>query len=81
MVRAYLHGVGLLEHRTKALAPSAPARIVAILIALVVLSAFPMHGATRAISALFCGFAAETLVVLWSVQGRRDGPRQTLARL
>jgi hypothetical protein len=73
--------VGLLEHRTKALAPSAPARIVAILIALVVLSAFPMHGATRAISALFCGFAAETLVVLWSVQGRRDGHQQYLARL
>jgi hypothetical protein len=81
MVRAYLHGIGLLEHRTKSLAPSAPARVLAILIALIVLSAFRMHGATRAISALFCGFAAEAAVVLWSVQGRRYGHRQTLARL
>ncbi|MBL7199228.1 MAG: hypothetical protein ISS56_03675 [Anaerolineae bacterium] len=81
MVRAYLHGIGLLEHRTKALAPSAPARIAAILIALVILSAFPMHGATRAILALFCGFAAEMLVVWRSVQGGRYGRREYLARI
>jgi hypothetical protein len=30
MNRAYLHGVGLVEHRTRALAPSGPARIAAI---------------------------------------------------
>ncbi len=36
MVRAYLHGVGLLEHRTRALAPSGPARVAAILVGFVV---------------------------------------------
>ncbi|MCB0113279.1 MAG: hypothetical protein KDD84_04305, partial [Caldilineaceae bacterium] len=28
-IRAYLHGISLLEHRTRALAPSAPARVLA----------------------------------------------------
>jgi hypothetical protein len=80
MVRAYLHGVGLLEHRTKALAPSGPARIAAILIALVVLAPFPIHGATRAIAALLSGFVTETAVVWWGIRGRAAWRRHQTAK-
>jgi hypothetical protein len=70
MVRAYLHGVGLVEHRTKAMAPSAPARIMAILLALTLLPLLGVHGATRGVAALLSGFAFETLVVWWGIRGR-----------
>jgi hypothetical protein len=70
MVRAYLHGVGLFEHRTQVMAPSAPARIVAILIALSILPALGVHGATRGVAALLFGFIIETLVVWWGISGR-----------
>jgi hypothetical protein len=63
MVRAYYHGLGLLAHRTKAMAPSAPARVTAILVALVVLPLFGVQGATRGVTALLCGFVCETVVV------------------
>ena len=69
MVRAYFHGVGLLEHRTKAMAPSAPSRLGAILVALTILPAFEMYGATRGIAALLSGFIFETLTVWWGVRG------------
>jgi hypothetical protein len=75
MIRAYLHGIGLLEHRTKAMAPSAPARIVTILLALIVLPLLGVHGATRGVAALLCGFTVEALVVWWGVRGRS---RQTI---
>lgn len=69
-VRAYLHGIGLLEHRTRAMAPSAPSRIGAILVALTILPTFEMHGATRGVAALYSGFIVETLVVWWGIRGR-----------
>ncbi|RME60960.1 MAG: hypothetical protein D6790_08555 [Caldilineae bacterium] len=69
MVRAYLHGVGMLERRTQVMAPSAPSRIGAILLALLLLPLFGVHGAARGIAALFAGFAVETLVVWWGVRG------------
>ncbi|MCP4396723.1 MAG: hypothetical protein GY801_05380 [bacterium] len=68
--RAYFHGVGLVERRTKAMAPSAPARMLAIVFMLVLLGQFEMHGATRGIAALFAGFAAEALVVWWGIRRR-----------
>lgn len=71
MGRAYLHGVGLVEHRTQAMAPSAPARVVAILIALALLQAAGVHGAPRAVAALLSGFVLETVVVWWGVRGRQ----------
>ncbi len=70
MTRAYLHGVGLLEHSTQAMAPSAPVRILAIVVALVALPYLGVHGATRGVAALFCGFACETVAVWWGVRGR-----------
>jgi hypothetical protein len=76
-IRAYLHGIGLLEHRTKAMAPSAPFRIGAILVALTILPTFEMHGATRGVAALYSGFIVEALVVWWGIRGR---VRKTICR-
>jgi hypothetical protein len=52
------------------MAPSAPARVVAVLIALVILPALGVQGATRGIAALLFGFIVETLVVWWGIHGR-----------
>jgi hypothetical protein len=70
MVRAYLHGVGLVKHQTQVMAPSAPARIAAILVALTGLPLLGVQGAARGVAALLCGFVAETLVVLWGLRGQ-----------
>ena len=69
MFRAYLHGVGLLEHRTRALAPSGPARIAAILVVLLIFSATDVAGATRGVAALLAGFVVETGTVWLGVRG------------
>jgi len=71
MNRAYLHGVGLVEHRTRALAPSGPARIATIGVALLVFSLTDVPGATRGVAALLCGFIAETITVWVGVRGPR----------
>lgn len=68
--RAYFHGLGLRDRRTRAMAPSAPARILAILTALVALPRLGVYGATLGVAALTAGFAAETAAVWWGVQGR-----------
>ncbi len=78
MLRAYLHGKGLVQHRTKALAPSAPSRIIAILVILLITPSFKTFGATRGIAALLAGFVVETLVVWWGINGRV--PRLRLPR-
>jgi len=70
-VRAYYQGVALLERRTPALAPSAPARLAAIWLSLLVLPFFGVTGAIMGITALFNGFAVEALAVWWGVRGYR----------
>ncbi len=67
--RAYYHGLGLRTRRTRAMAPSAPARILAILAALLVLPLAGVYGATLGIAALTLGFLVETLVVRQGVKG------------
>lgn len=69
--RAYYHGIGLVERRTRSLAPSAPARLAAILTALVVLPWVGVTGATLGIAALLSGFGLEAAVVWWGVRGRQ----------
>ena len=69
-VRAYYHGIALRDRRTYALAPSAPARIIAILVTLLVLPRLGVTGATLGIAALTMGFVAETVSVWWGVAGR-----------
>lgn len=68
--RAYYHGIGLAERRTQALAPSAPARLVAILLTLTLLPRLGVSGATLGVAALLSGFSGEALVVWWGVRGR-----------
>lgn len=70
-VRSYLHGVALLQRRTRALAPSAPARIGIILLALALLPAGSVPGATRGIAALLAGFVLEATTVWWFVRRHR----------
>lgn len=76
MVRAYLHGIGLLEHRTRALAPSAPSRLFAIVVMLSVLPEGGLSGATRGVASLLGGFILETLVVWYALYGRRRQGRR-----
>lgn len=70
MVRAYLHGVGLLERRTRAFSLSAPARVLAILALLVGLPFAGVTGATLGVAALLGGFVAETAAVWWGLRGQ-----------
>jgi progressive ankylosis protein len=69
VIRAYLHGICLLEHRTRALAPSAPVRVSTILLLLVTLPAVGVSGATLGVAALLGGFVGETIAVWWGVRG------------
>ncbi len=70
-IRAYYHGIGLVEHRTAALAPSAPLRLTAIWLTLLALPSFQITGATLGVVALLSGFVAETTTVWWGVRGQR----------
>lgn len=68
-LRSHMNGIALVQHRTRALAPSAPARIGAIGAALVLLSQWGWSGATVGVSALLCGFVVEALGVWLGVEG------------
>ena len=71
-LRSYFHGIGLLQHRTQAMAPSAPSRVATVLLMLALLANFDLHGATQAVGALVSGHTVEALVVWWSIgRGRR----------
>lgn len=72
-LRAYSHGVALVEHRTRALVPSAPSRIGTIW-AMMMLLPESAPGATRGVVALLCGFVSEAAVVWWGVRGWRKTP-------
>ena len=71
MVRAHFHGVGLLERRTQALAPSAPARIGATVLFFLIVPPDVMHGAARGVAALLSGFFFEALTTWWFIAKRR----------
>ena len=71
MVRAYFQGVALVEHRTKALTPSAPSRLIAILGVYLILSLTPLHSAVIGVAALLSGFIAEAVVVRFCIRRAR----------
>ncbi len=68
-VRSYMHGIGLVERRTSAMMPSAPVRLLAIMIALVVLPVWGLYGALLGVATLLCGFAMETLILVVRLRG------------
>ena len=74
-IRSYYHGVALIEHRTRVLAPSGPSRIGIIFVALMVLPWVGLKGATLGIASLLCGFVLETVVVWLGVRCYK--PRQS----
>lgn len=78
-VRSYMHGVALKERRTASLAPSAPARIGAILLILLCIPVDWVQGATLGVAALLSGFVLEAFVAWWFVHVRRpaDGLSST----
>lgn len=69
MVRSYLHGMALLERRTRSLALSGPSRLAAIFVALLVLPWLGLSGAILGVSALLAGFTVETMAVWWGLRG------------
>jgi hypothetical protein len=70
MVRAYWHGMALLQRRTQVLAPSGPARI-GIIVLLMLALPHDIPGATRGIMALLSGFMLEMAVVWWGMSRSR----------
>ena len=64
--RSYFHGVALLQHRTLQLAPSAPSRILAIVLVMWFLPG-SIGGAAQAGFALLAGFICEAIVLWWFV--------------
>lgn len=71
-IRSYYHGIGLVERRTAALAPSAPIRLAAIWGTLFLLPFVQVTGAMLGVIALLNGFVAETLAVWWGVRGKEQ---------
>jgi hypothetical protein len=69
--RGYLQGIALRERRTAAMAPSAPARIGAILAILLFVPLAWLDGATLGVAALLNGFIIEAVVMWWFVHARR----------
>jgi hypothetical protein len=68
-IRAYYQGIGIVERRTSTLAPSAPARLAAIVVTLIILPWLGVDGATLGVAALLAGFGVEALAVWWGVRG------------
>ena len=75
-LRTYYHGRGLVLRKTEALAPSGPARLAAVWMAITILEMTSIAGATRGVAALFCGFCAEALTVRWGIR-RGIGDRRS----
>ena len=70
--RAYLHSIAFFERRTKVMAVTAPMRIIAILVALLLLPQFGVQGAARGVAALLAGFSAETVTIWWLLLGKEQ---------
>ena len=80
-LRGYIHGIGLLQHRTGAMAPSAPSRIATVVLVMTALSGMDVHGATLATIALLSGHTVETLVVWWCMRRGLRNERGTTGDL
>ena len=70
--RAYLQSIAFFERRTQVMAVTAPMRIIAILVALLLLPQFGVQGAARGVAALLAGFSAETVTIWWLLLGKEQ---------
>ncbi len=71
ILRTYCQGIALVEKRTPALAFSAPLRIGAIWLTLVMGPSLAITGATLGVAALFAGFFVEAVAIWGTVIGWR----------
>ncbi|MEM7536182.1 MAG: hypothetical protein AAF639_28625 [Chloroflexota bacterium] len=68
-LRTYAQGITMLERRTHIFAYVGPARLVAILLALVTYPLMGITGASLGVSALATGFSVEAVTVWWGIRG------------
>jgi hypothetical protein len=66
--RSYLHGIAFVQHRTRALLPTTPARMAMSVATLLVLPNWGVEGAVLATAAVTTGLAVETLVSWWCLR-------------
>ena len=66
--RSYLHGIAFVQHRTRALVPTTPARMAMSVATLLVLPNWGVEGAVLATAAVTTGLAVETLVAWWCLR-------------
>ena len=71
--RSHLHGIGMAERRTGAMALSAPARFFTHLIVMILLIPVAWPGANEAMVALFFGFVVEAVAVWWGLNREEVG--------
>ena len=70
--RAYFHSIVFMERRTLSMAVTAPMRVGAIFVALLILPLFGVQGAARGVAALLAGFSAETVTIWWLILGKEQ---------
>ena len=70
--RAYFHSIAFMERRTLPMAVTAPMRVGAIFVALLILPLFGVQGAARGVAALLAGFSAETVTIWWLLLGKEQ---------
>ncbi len=68
--RSFLHGLAVVQHRTTALVPSTPVRLLVTVVICLSLSQWDIAGATLATAALTAGIGTETLVVWWCLRSK-----------
>ena len=54
------------------MAVTAPMRVGAIFVALLILPLFGVQGAARGVAALLAGFSAETVTIWWLILGKEQ---------
>ena len=72
--RSYLHGLAVVLHRTSALVPSTPARLLVTVLVCLCLPQWGVAGATLATTAVTAGIGAETFVVWWCLRRNSSSP-------
>lgn len=72
-LRAYMHGVALVQRRTLAVLPSALGRFTSIVLSLFLLPQVGVAGAVLGVTTLLLGFISESLILTWLLR-RKPSP-------